>query len=346
MNKCVDIIVGLQYGSEGKGKIAAHLANDYAAAARVGAPNAGHTIYHKGTQYKMRSIPCAWVNPNCQLFIGAGGMINIEVLKQELTYDMSIASRLHIDPNAVVVTEEDGKAEVENGMFEKIGSTREGVGIAMAKKIMRMRGDSILAGQCRDLFQYVDPTVRLKLYNHICDGNSIILEGTQGFGLCLDHGNYPFVTSRNVLSSSILSECGLPPQCTRHVIGVMRTYPIRVAGNSGPMGAEELQWDDVRKNAGYPDTVTICEKTTVTNRIRRVSHINWPILQDAVSANGCDQLAIMFMDYISHEDLGVTEYSKLSKVSKEFVHMTEMRLGVRVRIISTGPKPEHIITLF
>lgn len=72
----VTAIVGLQYGSEGKGHLAHLLASTTDAAIRTGGPNAGHTLTHRGTTYKMRQIPCAFVNPVTLLFIGPGGLID------------------------------------------------------------------------------------------------------------------------------------------------------------------------------------------------------------------------------------------------------------------------------
>lgn len=343
-NRCVDVLVGLQYGSEGKGKVAGLLANKYKAAVRVGAPNAGHSIWHEDKLYKMRTIPCAWINPGCQLYIGAGGMINMAVLADELKAIPSVLHRLHIDINTAIVNEHQAEAEVRTGMFEKIGSTTEGVGQATAAKMLRQLGDSVIAKSVKELQPFMSNVMSI-LNKHVDAGEPIMIEGTQGFGLCLNHGYYPYVTSRDVLASSMLSDCGLSPHTVRSVIGVMRTYPIRVFGNSGPMGAEELSWGDVRRLSGAPSDVDLTERTTVTKRVRRVSHMNWDMLEAAVKANRCDELAITFMDYISYDDREKTSWKELSDKSRDFVKLVEFRLQTPVTILSTGPKPEHTIYL-
>lgn len=341
-NKCVDVIVGLQFGSEGKGKIAAILAGwvgRYDAAVRVGAPNAGHTIIHQGNTYKMRSIPCAWVNQTIKLYIGAGGLINLDVLFKELKMlEMwPIANRLRIDINAGIVTQDDIKAEEEAKMYEGIGSTCEGIGEAMARKIYRRAG--VIAKDVSELLPYLT-NVSDELNALIDNGSRIMVEGTQGFGLSLNHGYYPYVTSRDVLAASMLSECGISPHSVHKVIGVMRTYPIRVHGNSGPMGADELTWADVAQESGYE---SLEERTTVTKRVRRVSRINWDLLQAAVKANRPDEIALMFADYINAEDRGVNEWSKLSHKTQAFVCKTEEMLNTPITMVSTGPEATETV---
>ena len=81
----VDVLFGGQYGSEGKGVIAAHLASDYGVHVRVGAPNAGHSfIGPDRAMWKMQTIPCGWVNPKAALIIGRGGLICPELLRREV----------------------------------------------------------------------------------------------------------------------------------------------------------------------------------------------------------------------------------------------------------------------
>lgn len=343
-NKTVDVLVGLQLGSEGKGRIAQLLAHKYRAAVRVGAPNAGHSIWHRGILYKMRTIPCAWINEQCELYIGAGGMINMGVLADELKLVPTATHRLHIDVNAAIVNEGQAHAELRLGMFEKIGSTTEGVGQATAAKMLRQQGESVIAKSMKELQPWLCGTSSL-LNQHIDRNELIMIEGTQGYGLSLNHGYYPYVTSRDVLASSMLSDCGLAPSVVRSVIGVMRTFPIRVAGNSGPMGAEELTWEDMRRISGAPSDVDLTERTTVTKRIRRISHMNWDMLEAAVKANRCDEIAITFMDYVSYEDREKSSWKELSDKGREFVKMASMRLQTPVTILSTGPKPEHTIYL-
>ena len=81
MNKGkITVLVGGQYGSEGKGAVVAHIANEYNVHVRVGSPNAGHTIYWRGEKHVMQSIPCGWINPNATIVIGRGALLNMKQL--------------------------------------------------------------------------------------------------------------------------------------------------------------------------------------------------------------------------------------------------------------------------
>lgn len=336
MNRCVDVLVGLQFGSEGKGAVVSRIAQNYKGSVRVGAPNAGHSIEYKGQIYKMRTIPCAWINPDCKLFIGAGGMIDPELLMHEMQLiPVPVAGRLMVDVNTTIVTHADADKEREAKMYEGIGSTTEGVGEAQARKVLRRSSQSPIALNLVELQAFL-VNVGQKLHEMVEKDEAILIEGTQGFGLSLNHGYYPYVTSRDVLAASMLSDSGLAPHIVRDVIGVMRTYPIRVHGNSGPMGARELDWAEVAERSGYGLALEP-ERTTVTKRIRRVSEMNWDMLQAAVRANGCTKLAITFLDYIDSTDRSKNRWGDLSDKSKAFVREVESRLHVPVKWVSTGP---------
>lgn len=335
----VDVIVGLQYGSEGKGKLAGLLAHEYQHAVRVGAPNAGHTVIHGGKAYKMRQVPCAWVNPECLLYIGAGGMVNMDVLHDELlTLPEGVINRLYIDENAHILTPADIIHEEEGSFNAFNGSTAEGVGHCQARKVLRKHGT--IAGRANLPGQTVIDTKR-KLWAALEEGDDIMIEGTQGYGLSLDHGSYPYVTSRNVLAASMLSDVGFSPHSCRHVLGVLRTYPIRVAGNSGPMHMEEISWDLVAQRSGYK---FIEERTTVTNRVRRVSEFSWKMAEEACRANEPDGIFITFIDYLDSKLRGKTSLQDLydSERARQFIEQVTDRLGP-VMAVSTGPAPEETI---
>lgn len=341
-----DVLVGLQWGSEGKGKIAGILASYYDAAVRTGAPNAGHTVEYDDKKYVMRSIPCAFGNPATKLFVGPGGLVNLEVLEKELEQFPAkryILDRLHFDRNAVVVRHEDIEDEERYGMNAKNGSTAEGVGVAQARKVLRR--DCVTIGQTRgvELFNERVTDVPMMLRSILNSGGSVMLEGTQGFGLSLNHGEYPFVTSRDVIASALLADAGLPPKACRFVFGVMRTYPIRVAGNSGPMGdGRELTWEEVSRRCGAPEGA-IVEKTTVTKRVRRVSEIDWAFMKRSVALNGPDGIFINFIDYLDWSMHGKREWEDLTAVGREFIETVEDTLNVPVLGVSTGAGARDMI---
>ncbi len=340
-----DSIIGMQWGSEGKGKIANVLAKYYDAAVRTGAPNAGHTTVFEGGKYVMRSVPCAWSNLRCKLFVGPAGMINVEVLEKELAQfpeSAHVLDRLHFDRNAIIVGHEDIEQEERENLNAKVGSTAEGVGVAQARKVRRINSKTLgqlggIANGGHPIFSGRIGDVAMELNAIINAGGSVMLEGTQGFGLSMNHGDYPFVTSRDVLAASLLSDAGLAPGVSRFVFGVMRTYPIRVAGNSGPMGnGKELTWADVSARCGAPDGA-IVEKTTVTKRVRRVSEIDWEFMKRSVALNRPDGVFITFIDYIDWALHGKRSQTDITAQVGSYILNVEKQLGVPVLGISTGP---------
>lgn len=335
----VDVLVGMQFGSEGKGKVASIIANYYAASVRVGAPNAGHTVVEHGKKYVMRHIPSACINHKCRLFIGPAGMVNMKVLAEELQgLPTDVVDRLRIDYHAMVITDKHIQKERDEQMNAHIGSTSEGVGAALKEKIGRV--GCKLAKDYDELSGYITDSA-LEVNRLLENGQRVLIEGTQGTGLCLNHSHYPFCTSRDVIAGTLLGDCGIAPYYVRHVIGVMRTYPIRVAGNSGPMEAPEITWDDVQKRSGR--TEPIKEITTVTKRVRRVSEISWDELRRAVMLNRPSMLFITFLDYINGKDFKVNEVSKLSKEAMDFVRKVEDETGVVVVGASTGPDVDDTV---
>ncbi|KKK79193.1 hypothetical protein LCGC14_2835950, partial [marine sediment metagenome] len=139
----VTALVGAQYGSEGKGVIAAKIAHLYSVHVRTGGPNAGHSFIHEGKVHVQQVIPCGWKNPRAKLVIGAGMLLDMGQLRREIRviekYDPGILDRLWIDSAAGVLDprfhEQEGGTKGE--IHERIGSTGEGVGAARVARINR-----------------------------------------------------------------------------------------------------------------------------------------------------------------------------------------------------------------
>ena len=246
--------------------------------------------------------------------------------------------RLFIDRNAGILLEKHKRQEEREKMGKNIGSTCEGVGAALRDKIKR-DGTFFTAKDIKPLRRYL---TNVAFYlNRLQNGKRIMIEGTQGYALSLNHGPYPYCTGRDVLASSLLSDVGLAPSLCKDVIMVIRTYPIRVAGNSGPMCGKEITWDKVRKDAKYPRK--IIEKTTVTKRTRRVCEFDIDLVKEAALLNRPTQIAITFIDYLSYADHGKTKLTALTRKSREFIDTIETQLQIPVTLIKTGIDFKHII---
>jgi adenylosuccinate synthase len=324
-------LVGGQYGSEGKGVIAAGLAHLFEAAVRTGGPNAGHSLYHRQQLYKMRQVPCAWVNDECRLFIGAGAVVNPVLLEEEAR---RVGRAVFIDPQAALVLPHHEHAEKHMGLREQIGSTTEGVGAARIEKIAR-DGVVVLA---RD-YDWASGMVVLEnvadeLYDLRKRAGYVMLEGTQGAGLSLHHGQYPFVTSAETNAAALAADAGIPPSDVEHTHLVVRTFPIRVAGNSGPTGGEELEWDFFQQRG----VVEVPERTTVTNNVRRIFAFSSEDLRRAILLNDPCGVWITFGDYLDPKVQGVRDIDDLMDIPQvqTWMSLNIWPTGVRVLGIGVG----------
>ena len=292
MNKGkLTVLVGGQYGSEGKGAVVAHIANGYQAHVRVGSPNAGHTIYWRGQKHVMQSIPCGWINPNADIIIGRGALLNMKQFMKELVHVLQFypdfLSRLHIDPEAGILSEKFRDAEGgKNGWFnEKIGSTGEGVGAAREARIHR---DTEVFKRFKDVATPLLVAMEQDM------GRNVLIEGTQGSGLSLLHSHYPYCTSIDTNAAGIISEVGIAPSRVTDVLMVVRTFPIRVAGNSGYM-KNEITWEQLQQKMGVN---VVPEKTTVTQKIRRIAEWDADLFKQSCLLNAPTCIALTFADYI------------------------------------------------
>lgn len=251
---------------------------DYAV--RTGTVNAGHTVYYKGMPFKMQQLPTAWVNwaerpadaildrifP--KLVIGPGAYIHPEILARELQIihqqtGIDPWSHTYIDYRCGLHLPHHTTLASEAGRHHKMGATGKGCSEAVVAKI-KYRGvaDGILfktwlesdKGQIaigymgtpnsplnRYLFnlQFCDTA---ELLNKELDANAtVLIEGTQGTMLDLHLGPYPYTTHKQTQVGNWMAEAGLSPSLPTEIILVARTYPIRVAGNSGPM-KNEIGW--------------------------------------------------------------------------------------------------------
>jgi adenylosuccinate synthase len=350
----VTVVVGGQYGSEGKGALVAQKFSDYEVHVRVGSPNAGHTIFDPESEryFKMRSIPCGWINRDVQLVIGAGAIIDPVEFKHEMTeiakYDPNIFDRVIVDPTAYCIAQVDKDTEVRMRQAENIGSTQEGVGMARTSRMLRQHVDGQSKRQASQVLLsrelgfdvQFDDTVRYLHEKRHLTSDRILVEGTQGSALSLYHGHYPFVTTTDSNAAGILSECGIPFGDDVQTVLVFRTFPIRVAGNSGPM-TEEIDWATLSAEMG----VSVEERTTVTKKIRRVGRWDATLFERSCMLNNPNAIAIMFADYI---DPKMYERDRNNDVTKEFAMWLRSKLSPhwwdRVVYIGTGPKSVVTIT--
>lgn len=296
----VTIVVGGQYGSEGKGKVAHALAREMRAsvAVRVGGSNSGHTVItDQGKRMVFRHLPTPSILPGVTCMLTAGSYLNIDVLVAEIKASGIEKEQLRIDPFAMIVTASEIADEENASLHSLIGSTGSGTGAAVAKRVLRS-SDLTFAKDIPLLAPFIADT-STELRSRLNHGERVILEGTQGFGLSLLHSrHYPYCTSRDTTAAAFVSEAGLSPIDVDDIVLVIRSYPIRVGGNSGPL-SNEVNWDTVTKESG--GDVALIEHTSVTHCIRRVARFDAEVVKQAIRYNHPTRIVLNHLDYIDSE---------------------------------------------
>lgn len=337
------VLVGGQYGSEGKGGIAAHVANEYDVHVRVGSHNAGHTFYWHGIKHVMQSIPCGWINPNAKIVIGRGALINMKQFMKELVHILQFypdfLGRLYIDPETGVLSDKFHEQEggIHGEMHKRIGSTGEGVGPA---RVARINRDPEQFQQFKDIAHKYNlegcmfaDTPEL-IANWQDTGENVLIEGTQGSALSLLHSYWPYCTSIDTNAAGIISEVGIAPSRVTNVLMVMRTYPIRVAGNSGPM-KNEITWEELSNRLGKN---MVPEKTTVTKKVRRIAEWDDELFNQSCLLNAPTEIALTFADYLDPILAGAVDMDTLmsSKAFVEFINQHSLNTDA-LKYVGTGP---------
>ncbi len=340
-----NVLIDGQWGSTGKGKVAAHIAlsNHIDVAVSDFQANAGHTtVLDNGKKFVVHTVPSAAVNEDCMCCINPAATIRLDRLKEEIDILNLNEKRLKINPTACIV--EDKHKEEEAQLLKRISSTCQGVGAALSGKIMRLPGVK-LAKDIPELEMFIADTTFIVNTALKC-GGTVLAETAQGFDLSINHGKiYPYVTSRDINVGSALSNSGVSPLWLSEVIGVIRTFPIRVGNvvESGKMvgysgdcykDQKELTWDEITEISGSPDKLE--ERTTVTDKVRRIFTFSKTQINKFLTVCRPTQLAITFMDYIDwnlHDKSGESlseDAALLNSSIKARSFLTELNNEIRL----------------
>src|SRR6187551_3110263 len=315
----VDLLLGLQWGDEGKGKIVDVLTSNYDIIARFqGGPNAGHTLEFDGIKHVLRTIP--------------SGIFQKEIEGLE-KFNLDIKSKLIISRKAHLILPThrllDAASEASKGKA-KIGSTLKGIGPTYMDKTGRngLRvGDTeledfkdryrALADKHEEMIKFYDVNIQynlaemekeffesievLKTLDFIDSeeylnqaqkaGKSILCEGAQGSLLDVDFGTYPFVTSSNTTAAGACTGLGIAPNRIKEVYGIFKAYVTRVG--SGPFPTELFDED------GATMAKVGNEFGSVTGGQRRCGWLDLFALKIAFKVNGVTQLMMMKGDVLS-----------------------------------------------
>jgi len=286
-----DVVVDLQYGDCGKGKIAHALCreNNYTHVIRYnGGCNAGHTIYHNGEKFVTHHIPCG-VFFGIKSIIGPGCVVHVETFLEEIEQleEAGIPAKklVSVSSNTHLITD---FHKAEDGKDEKIGTTKRGNGPAYRDKYARK---GVRAMHDPRLQPYI-----VSMYHELHENDEhnevrILFEGAQGFGLDVDWGDYPYVTSSHCTVGSALLN-GVPAQAIRDVWGVAKIYETYVGAKSFE-GPDEI-FDTIREKGQ--------EYGATTGRPRQINWLDFDMLKMATRINGCTKVVFNKMDVLEGLD--------------------------------------------
>jgi hypothetical protein len=359
-------------GSSGKGCLNAWLADKhhFHIATNNWMTNAGHyTELDDGTRILVQHIPSAFINPNTQLYINAGAALDLEILFKEIAmlerHGFKIKERLTIHPHCNVITQED--KETEKSLI-KSGSTFKGCGAALAGKSMRTGRK--LAKDYDQLTPYIQDRT-LELNQKLSKGINILIEGSQGIDLDINHAEFPYTTSRQTHPTQLVADAGLPCGAVTNTIINLRTNPIRINNKSAAnpketcytgnyWDAKEITWEQVAIQAGWENVQQFIDKygyamlTSVTLMRRRV--FEFPkerfqfihALSGGYVAGNSLLYSLNFLNFIDKNTEGQTERDKVltPKVHswlKENLFTTIHQH--QLRWLRTGPKHSQCLEL-
>ncbi len=328
------IILGAQWGDEGKGKIVDLLSRGFDIVVRYqGGHNAGHTILIGDRKFVLKLIPSGILHPGKQAVIGNGLVIDPGALLSETdaleSAGVDVKNQLRISHRAHVLFPWHRNMEKRIS----IGTTSRGIGPCYEDKAGR-RGvrvcDLLDTGTFRALFDSLStektqieeafgiyepvdyPALRAEYEAYaerirpmVCDtsqflgdaiakGARLLFEGAQGTMLDLDHGTYPYVTSSSATAGGACTGTGVPPTRISGVLGVSKAYITRVGGGPFPTESLDSAGDAIRERGK--------EFGSVTGRPRRCGWFDVPLLRYSAMVNGFDSLVMTKLDVLDELD--------------------------------------------
>ncbi len=416
----VTVLVGSQWGDEGKGKIVDILSENYEIVTRYqGGANAGHTVTIGDKQYILHLIPSGILRENVTCVIGNGVVIDPNALLDEIELlrknGISVEGRLFISHNAHLIMPYHKLLDnINENNGNKIGTTGRGIGPCYIDKYARkgirivdLLNKKVLEDKIRENLKEKNNLLK-KIYNHaeldveeiikeymefdkaidkyvkdvpsylnnaIAEGKSILLEGAQGALLDVDHGTYPYVTSSSPTSGGACTGTGIPPTKITLVIGIVKAYTTRVGFGPFPTELTDDTGENLRKiGAEYGAT---------TGRPRRCGWFDAFLVKYSATINGIEEAAITKLDVLSSFDeikvctgyelngktlrsfptdvqrlsevkpvyksfkgwksdiSGCRSYSELPSEAKEYLEFIANHTGVKITIVSVGPKRDQ-----
>lgn len=337
--KKIDMIVDTQFGSTGKGLIAGYLAErrGYDTVVTANMPNAGHTFINAaGRKWVHKVLPNGIVSPGLKrVMIGPGAVFSPEQLVKEVkdSIDLLAGKDLVIHEGAALLL--DRHRTQEQQTLNSISSTMQGSMAAMVEKMQRDPGRPILARHwANQLTEFIPEEVNVAVIpartwaRCLSFCHNVLAEGAQGYSLGINAGFWPYCTSRDCTPMRFMSDMALPRSHELRVVGTARTFPIRVGntegGTSGPgyPDQKEVTWEQI----GQAE-----ERTTVTNRVRRVFTFSIQQIEEACAVMEPDTLFLNFANYLQDREEVL-----------DLCHKIYFHTGVPIQWLGWGPKASDV----
>lgn len=323
-------VVDGQFGSTGKGLVSGMLAEMFhknvdLVTSNAG-PNSGHTNYYNGEKIVLKQLPTFAVTAkklgtDVPVHMNAGAVIAPDVLNEEiLAHRMK---KVTVHPHASCITEAAVENDAQN--ITGIGSTGKGTGPAQMAKMSRSDHESVVLGN----WNRIDAEVKNLMMPEFA---VTLVEVSQGFSLGINSGFYPFTTSRECTVQQAMSDARIPMELYKDAIMVVRSYPIRVAGNSGPgyPDQQETSWEHLGVEP---------EITTVTKKVRRVFTWSEQQYMEALYVNRPGVVVLNFANYLVKKGQNVDQFTR-EKVLRPYISV----LGrmPKAILLSFGPETKDV----
>jgi adenylosuccinate synthase len=316
------VVIGAQWGDEGKGKIVDYLANEAQIIVRyAGGANAGHTIVTGGQQYALHLIPSGVFYPDKISIMGAGMVIDPKALFDEIKMleerGIDTKGRIFISDRAHIVLPKYIQIDKERDAARKkpIGTTGRGIGITYSMKSERdsiriadlnwkEKMDELDKADREFLAPYInrllEMSVDLSTYLMHRKNSQVLFEGAQGTLLDLDLGTYPYVSSgMSCAAGAAVGGC-IGPRSIDKVLGVFKAYSTRVGNGPLPSEFDPASEDELCRFVRE----TGREYGVTTGRPRRCGYLDLVSLRYACLTNSIDSLVMTHLDvYDTFEEI-------------------------------------------
>lgn len=374
------VIVGTQWGDEGKGKVVDYYSRDADMVARYqGGNNAGHTVIAEGEKYALHFVPSGVIRGK-RCVLGNGMVLEPRALLNEIEQLQArgIEPNLLIDYKAHVITQEELDEDAKDS---KIGTTKKGIGPCYKHKTERtglriadLLDKERLQKSTKAWEPYHDAGKSLEKYMgdaslELSAADNVLVEGAQGTMLDIDHGSYPFVTSSSTTIGGACTGLGIGPKTIDRIVGIVKAYTTRVGNGPFPT---ELDDDVGQRLRDQGD-----EYGTTTGRPRRCGWFDSVIVRYAARINSLTEIALTKLDILDNfdtlklctayekggertqdmpadlegwepvyiempgwQDNNAKSYDELPQQAKDYIAKIEELTGVPVKLIGVGPERE------